>query len=161
MASKVLEGVCLRTSGKSHRVDASISFSGMNHKHHIFINQGMQVVLETDCGVKLAFCDPRRFGKVRLQADPENNEPISKLGFDPILSMPDLATFSGMLAKQRRSVKPLLLDQSFSAGVGNWVADEILYQAKIHPEQKAASLDEAQCAALHHQMKVLPACLHM
>ena len=115
----------------------------------------MQVVLETDCGVKLAFCDPRRFGKIRLQADPINNEPISKLGFDPILSMPDLATFSAMLTKQKRAVKPLLLDQGFSAGVGNWVADEILYQAQIHPEQKAASLDEAQCAALHHQMQVL------
>ena len=113
-----------------------------------------QVVIETDCGVKLAFCDPRRFGKIRLQADPENNEPISKLGFDPILSMPDLDTFSAMLTKQKRAVKPLLLDQSFSAGVGNWVADEILYQARIHPEQKAASLDEAQCSALHHQMQV-------
>lgn len=43
--------------------------------------------------------------------------------------------------------------QSFSAGVGNWVADEVLYQAKIHPEQKAATLDDAQCTALHEQMQ--------
>lgn len=112
------------------------------------------MIIETDCGVRLAFCDPRRFGRVRLQADPENNEPISKLGFDPILNMPDLDTFSAMLAKQKRSIKPLIMDQSFSAGVGNWVADEVLYQARIHPEQKAASLDEAQQAALHHQMRV-------
>ena len=45
--------------------------------------------------------------------------------------------------------------QSFSAGVGNWVADEILHQARIHPEQKANSLVEDQVAALHHQMQVL------
>lgn len=44
--------------------------------------------------------------------------------------------------------------QSFAAGVGNWVADEILYQARIHPEQKAASLTDEQVAALHHQMQV-------
>ena len=44
--------------------------------------------------------------------------------------------------------------QSFSAGVGNWVADEILHQARIHPEQKANSLGGDQVAALHHQMQV-------
>lgn len=71
----------------------------------------LQVIIETDCGVKLAYCDPRRFGKVRLQENPEENEPVNKLGFDPILSMPDLQTFAGMLAKERRSIKPLILDQ--------------------------------------------------
>lgn len=45
--------------------------------------------------------------------------------------------------------------QSFSAGVGNWVADEILYQARIHPEQKANSLSEQQVTALHEQMQVM------
>ena len=50
--------------------------------------------------------------------------------------------------------------QSFSAGVGNWVADEILYQARIHPEQKANTLSEEQSGALHEQMQVMsPACL--
>lgn len=34
--------------------------------------------------------------------------------------------------------------QSFTAGVGNWVADECLYQARIHPEQPAASLTAQQ-----------------
>ena len=48
----------------------------------------------------------------------------------------------------------MVLLQSFSAGVGNWVADEILYQARIHPEQKPGSLAEEQVAALHHQMQV-------
>ena len=45
--------------------------------------------------------------------------------------------------------------QSFSAGVGNWVAAEILYQARIHPEQKANSLSEEQVAALHEKMQVM------
>jgi len=50
--------------------------------------------------------------------------------------------------------------QSFSAGVGNWVADEILYQARIHPEQTAHSLSEEQVAALHEQMQVMSCSYH-
>ena len=43
--------------------------------------------------------------------------------------------------------------QAFSAGVGNWVADEVLYQARIHPEQKASTLGEEQAGALHAQLQ--------
>ena len=37
--------------------------------------------------------------------------------------------------------------------MGNWVADEVLYQARIHPEQKASTLDEEQAGALHAQLQ--------
>ena len=70
-----------------------------------------QLVLEMEGGLKLAYCDPRRFGKIRMIEDPAANEPISKLGFDPILSMPDLEAFTAQLAKQRRAIKALILDQ--------------------------------------------------
>ncbi|CAL5219550.1 g1404 [Coccomyxa viridis] len=114
-----------------------------------------KLILEFEGGLKLAYCDARRFGKIRLQEDPENNEPVSKLGFDPVLEMVDIEEFRQKLAAQRRAIKTVILDQSFSAGVGNWVADEILYQARIHPEQKAASLSEEQSGALHEQMQVV------
>ena len=164
----------------------------------------VQIILEFEGGLKLAFCDPRRFGRIRLQEDPANNEPISKLGFDPVLEMISLEDLTARLAAQRRAIKTVILDQvsswlvtviqymlsrqikdystfcanrcrcskimyaasfmftetcvvqsqSFSAGVGNWVADEILHQARIHPEQKANSLGGDQVAALHHQMQV-------
>lgn len=39
---------------------------------------------------------------------------------------------------------PPIPAQSFLAGVGNWVADEVLYQARIHPEQRADALTEEQ-----------------
>ena len=52
------------------------------------------------------------------------------------------------------SVKePVCALQAFSAGVGNWVADEVLYQARIHPEQKASTLGEEQAGALHAQLQ--------
>ena len=60
--------------------------------------------------------------------------------------MPPLARFSDLLAERSAPVKALLLDQSFAAGVGNWIADEVLYQARIAPRRPARSLsrDEAR-----------------
>lgn len=100
---------------------------------------------------QLAFLDARRLGRIRLRASPMTEPPISELGFDPILSMPPLDNFSASVLKRSCPIKALLLDQSFSAGVGNWVADEILYNARIHPEQKCNTLSAEQLTALHHQ----------
>jgi len=46
-----------------------------------------------------------------LQEDPASHEPVSLLGFDPILSMPSLKDFSEAITQQKRSLKALLLDQ--------------------------------------------------
>ena len=43
----------------------------------------------------------------------------------------------------------LLLDQSFLAGIGNWIADEVLYQARVHPESSASALDAEAVRRLH------------
>ncbi|KAF5377254.1 hypothetical protein D9615_006364 [Tricholomella constricta] len=99
----------------------------------------------------LAFLDARRLGRVRLRASPLTEPPISELGFDPILSMPSFEEFAPLVLKRSCPIKALLLDQSFSAGVGNWVADEILYNARIHPEQRCNTLSTEQVTALHHQ----------
>ncbi|GLB36541.1 putative formamidopyrimidine-DNA glycosylase H2TH domain [Lyophyllum shimeji] len=100
---------------------------------------------------QLAFLDARRLGRIRLRASPLTEPPISELGFDPILSMPTLDDFSTSVLKRSCPIKALLLDQTFSAGVGNWVADEILYNAQIHPEQRCNTLSPEQLTALHHQ----------
>lgn len=75
-----------------------------------------KIILEFDGGVKMAFCDARRFGRVKLQADPEQHDPVSKLGFDPVLSMPSLEDFADKLSKNTQAVKSMLLDQ-----VGRWM----------------------------------------
>ena len=71
--------------------------------------------------IELAFTDPRRLGRIRLCASLDE-PPISELGFDPILSMPALEDFTKLVLRRSCPIKALLLDQSFSAGVGNWVA---------------------------------------
>ena len=48
---------------------------------------------------------------MRLQQDPANHPPVSKLGFDPLLGMPTLEEFRGLMAKQRRMLKVVIMDQ--------------------------------------------------
>lgn len=105
--------------------------------------------------LRLAFCDSRRFARVLFLSDPEAKPPISKLGWDPLLNMPPLEEFAAALSRVGRAIKALLLDQSFSAGIGNWICDEVLYQARIHPEQPANTLTLEQAAALHHQIRTV------
>ncbi|KAJ7837190.1 Formamidopyrimidine-DNA glycosylase H2TH domain-containing protein [Mycena olivaceomarginata] len=110
-------------------------------------------LLDTGTGVttQLAFLDARRLGRVRLCESPLTEPPISELGFDPILSMISIEKFKSLVLKRSCPIKALLLDQSFSAGVGNWVADEILYNARVHPEQRSNTLTDEQLIALHDQ----------
>lgn len=99
-------------------------------------------------GLRLAFSDPRRFGRIRLQRDPENEPPIALLGPDPLRDPPTARALAPLLARRRAPLKAVLLDQAVFAGVGNWVADEILYQARLLPTRPAASLTPAEVSRL-------------
>lgn len=106
-----------------------------------------------DGGARVAFCDPRRLGRLRLRADPERQPPWCDLGADPIHDPPSAAAVRAALAAKGCAVKALLLDQgALVCGVGNWVADEVLFQAGIHPEAKASTLSDAQADALRESM---------
>jgi len=101
-------------------------------------------------GGELAYTNARRLGRLLFRGDPEAEPPIARLGFDPLTDMPDLAQFTTRIARRSRAVlKALLLDQGFSAGVGNWIADEVLYQAAIDPRRRAGTLTEAEIGRLH------------
>ncbi|KAH9945593.1 AtMMH-1 [Amylocystis lapponica] len=106
---------------------------------------------ETNEMTELAFLDARRLGRIRLCMSPLTEPPISTLGFDPILSMPNLEDFKKAVSRRACPIKALLLDQSFSAGVGNWVADEILYHARVHPEERCNALTDSKLETLHTQ----------
>ena len=70
-----------------------------------------KVLLDLEGDVSVAFSDSRRFARVRLQEAPADHEPVSLLGFDPVLSMPSLPEFIDLIKGQKRSLKALLLDQ--------------------------------------------------
>ena len=103
-------------------------------------------------GTRIAFRDPRRFGRIRLQQDPAREPPIALLGPDPLLAPPLARDLVASLARRRAPLKAVLLDQAVFAGVGNWVADEILYQARLSPLRPAASLTRTEVAALRRAL---------
>lgn len=107
------------------------------------------------------FSDPRRFGSVFVHGynDNNGNKPIDE---ECIPSFQDLApdalltatgqkastnNHDGIVAKlsnQRKGIKAILLDQrEVISGVGNWVADEVLYRSSIHPDQSFLTVSEA------------------
>ena len=85
-------------------------------------------------------------GRIRLRHDPPHEPPIGLLGFDALLELPPPRRFAALLRERNAPMKAVMLDQSFAAGVGNWIADEALYQARIAPRRRAHSLsrDEAR-----------------
>ncbi|URE15387.1 Formamidopyrimidine-DNA glycosylase H2TH domain [Musa troglodytarum] len=87
-----------------------------------------KVFVKLDDGLEFSFTDKRRFARVRLLDDPESVPPISELGPDALLELMPVDDFVDSLSKKKITIKSLLLDQSYISGIGNWIADEVLYQ---------------------------------
>jgi formamidopyrimidine-DNA glycosylase len=103
-------------------------------------------------GTRLAMPDARRFGRIRLQHQPERERPIAELGFDPLIGLPPVVELHHLLARRKAPIKAVLLDQSLFAGVGNWIADEVLYQAGLRPDRRANGLKFAETARLRARL---------
>ena len=96
-------------------------------------------------GLQLSFNDARKFGRAWLVADPEKVLALGPEPFDPKLTP---ARLHLMLTTRKRQLKPLLLDQSFLAGLGNIYVDEALWEAQLHPLMLSSKSSQAQSAAL-------------
>jgi formamidopyrimidine-DNA glycosylase len=92
-------------------------------------------------GGRLMLVDPRRLGRVRL------NPPVEQLGPDAQFITP--AQFRAALAAgTTEPVKARIMDQRRIAGIGNLLADEILWRARMHPARAAHSLTAAEVTRL-------------
>jgi formamidopyrimidine-DNA glycosylase len=114
-----------------------------------------RLVLEFADGGTLAIADGRRLGRIRLRQDPATEPPLAGLGFDALRGLPPPARFRALARTRGVPVKALLLDQSFAAGVGNWIADEVLYQARIAPRRSARSLTDAELDRLRGRLRAV------
>jgi formamidopyrimidine-DNA glycosylase len=108
----------------------------------------VRLTLLADNGTRAVFTDPRRFGRIRLQQDPLAEPPLANLGFDPLEGLPPASVLAGLLGRRRAPIKAVLLDQTLFAGVGNWIADEVLFQARVRPDRLAAQLRVEEVATL-------------
>ena len=133
----------LRMSGRLNLVAADIPRT--KHEH---------VVISFNKGSQLRFHDPRKFGRLHLVKDPERI--LSRLGVEPLVTEFSAKSLAERLKPRKRQLKPLLLDQTFIAGLGNIYVDEALWEAKLHPLRNSASLSMQEIKALHRAIpKVL------
>ncbi|KAJ8603587.1 hypothetical protein CTAYLR_004830 [Chrysophaeum taylorii] len=96
-------------------------------------------------GTRICYCDSRRFGRVLLRDDPLQSPPICDLAPDPVAECPGKDVFAAKFAAKKCAIKAVLLDQkAVVCGVGNWMADELLYLAGVHPATIASELDDFQ-----------------
>jgi len=114
-----------------------------------------KVEIATEDGTRLAMTDPRRLGRLRLRLDPEAEDPLARLGFDVLEGLPPARELAALLARRTGPAKAVLLDQSLFAGVGNWIADEVLYQAAIDPRRPASSLAPPEVARLRARLHAI------
>ena len=96
-------------------------------------------------GGSLVLFDKRRLGRVRL------NPGIDALGPDAAEVTP--ADFRSLITRGSVAVKARLLDQSRIAGVGNLLADEILWQARVHPAARTDTLGPADADRLYRALE--------
>ncbi len=130
----------LRMTGRLHRVAPNQPRS--KHEH---------VILHFKNQYQLRFHDTRKFGRFYLVRDPELI--IGHLGPEPLEPSFTARVLADRLSSRQRILKPLLLDQSFIAGLGNIYVDEALWDAEIHPCRRAASLSKVEIKALHRAIR--------
>jgi len=93
------------------------------------------------------FKDYRKFGRLYFYRDLAPVE--SRLGPEPLSSAFDKQYLINQTKSKKRMIKPLLLDQSFIAGLGNIYVDESLWLSKIHPKKPAFKISSRKVTALH------------
>jgi formamidopyrimidine-DNA glycosylase len=99
-----------------------------------------------DDGATLHFRDPRLFGRLRVVPGAAFSEvpELAALGPDPLTDGIDAQRLGAALARSRRSVKVLLLDQALLAGVGNIYASEALFRARVDPRRPGRSIQPSE-----------------
>jgi formamidopyrimidine-DNA glycosylase len=99
----------------------------------------------------LVFNDTRKFGRVWLTDNAE--EVLGKLGPEPFSDKFTPRWLYENLNSRHRQLKPLLLDQTFLAGLGNIYTDECLHIAKLHPLAASDSVKWKQAEVLHEAIR--------
>jgi len=114
------------------------------------INKHTHLVFELDSEKELRFTDVRKFGLVYLVPTGrwEGIKGLFNLGFEPLAEDFTFAVFAELINNKQGKLKPFLLDQRKVAGIGNIYADEILFEAKLHPQREIKTLTSEEIKTL-------------
>jgi formamidopyrimidine-DNA glycosylase len=103
-------------------------------------------------GGELRYRNMRKLGGVWLaHDDPELDGILGRLGPDALAL--GRKEFLARLGRRRGAIKAALMDQRLFAGIGNIIADEVLWQARLHPKRTIESLDDTERRRLYTEMR--------
>ncbi|AKX33829.1 formamidopyrimidine-DNA glycosylase [Spiroplasma litorale] len=135
----------LRMEGKWYYIN---NLELINQKH-------IELIFYLDNDYMLVYHDTRKFGTINLEEKQfyKFKEPIKKLGPEPFVKEVNGLYFSNAMSKSNKYIKTVLLDQTKISGIGNIYADEILFDSKIHPENKANNLSIDNYICIYNSSK--------
>lgn len=118
-------------------------------------NRFIHLIFYLDNGSMLALSDLRKFAKVLFgsREEIERLPELVNLGPEPLDKNFKFSQFVGIIHKEKRPIKQVLLDPVVIAGIGNIYSDEILWRAKVYPLKPANSLDNKKLKAVYLAMK--------
>lgn len=112
-----------------------------------------RVILCLSNGKYLNFNDQRLFAELRLVKDWQKLKFVQELGIEPLEKEFTARRFKDMLEGRKTKIKPLLMEQTFIAGIGNLYAQEALFLAGILPERAANKLKDDEIKKLHRAIQ--------
>jgi len=113
-----------------------------------FPGRHTRVAFHLNDGGVLYFNDMRLFGYLRLVDEGALQKARARFGPEPIAPDFDHEQFANALKKRKTSIKAVLLDQTFVAGLGNIYVDEALFYAGIRPTRQASKLTKKEALLL-------------
>lgn len=116
------------------------------------IGKFTHVIFNFKDGSRLIFNDLRKFGYVKILDSKGLKKTLIKENYGPEPLEKDftLEKFKELLDKKSNSqLKPLLMDQTFIAGIGNLYSDEILFYAGVHPKRRVRELKSEEVKKLY------------
>jgi formamidopyrimidine-DNA glycosylase len=113
-----------------------------------------RAVFYLDNDRRLVFSDQRKFGVIRLVAKSRlsRTKGIGELAPEPFSDDFSPEYLKATLARSRRTLKTLLLDQTRVLGLGNIYAAEALFRAGINPFKVSSELSAKRVARLHKEI---------
>lgn len=135
----------LRMEGKYELIEPDANGQVVRRGKHT------HVIFHLKSGKKLNYLDVRKFGRMYLvpRGEEFEHKSLVKLGPEPTVEDFILEEMQEFLTTRWKAIKGLLLDQEIVVGVGNIYADEILFEAGIHPVTPADRLTETEEIRMH------------
>ncbi len=111
------------------------------------------IIFELSDGANLYFNDQRQFGYMKIVDAKELEKVLTEFGPEPLSCEFTLNKFNEILKSKKTSIKQVLLNQKYIAGIGNIYADEACFLAKIKPTRKAENLNKKEVKLLYESIK--------